>query len=51
MSKLHKDIDFLRPVEFLEQELLDIFKTKYKRKRINDKLVKVYLKMAKKNGY
>ena len=44
MPDLHKAVDFTRPVEFLEQELLDIFKTKYKGKRINDKLVKVYLK-------
>ncbi len=44
MPDLYKAADFTRPVEFLEQELLDIFKTKYKGKRINDKLVKVYLK-------
>lgn len=44
MPDLHKSVDFSRDVEFLEQELLDIFKTKYKGKRINDKLVKVYLK-------
>ena len=44
MPDLHKDVDFTRPVEFLEQELLDAFKTKYKGKRITDKLVKMYLK-------
>lgn len=44
MPDLYKDVDFTKPIEFLEQELLDIFKTKYKGKRINDKLVKVYLK-------
>ena len=44
LPEMHKKIDFTKPVEFLEQELLDIFKTKYKGKRINDKLVKVYLK-------
>ena len=44
MPDLHEKADFTRPVDFLEQELLDIFKTKYKGKHINDKLVKVYLK-------
>ena len=44
MPDLYKSVDFTRPVDFLEQELLDIFKTKYKGKHINDKLVKVYLK-------
>ncbi len=44
MPDLYKDVDFTKPIEFLEQELLDIFKTKYKGKRINDKLVKVFLK-------
>ena len=44
LPEMHKKIDFAKPIEFLEQELLDIFKTKYKGKRINDKLVKVYLK-------
>ena len=44
LPKLHKDIDYSYPPEFLEQELQELIETIGFKKRIADKLVKVRLK-------
>lgn len=42
--QIHKDIDFSRPIEFLDKELSTIVKDSEEKKRYADKLVKIYLK-------
>ena len=47
--KLYKEVDWKKPIVFLEQEFQEIIKTRYKGKQIVDKLAKLHLKNGKKS--
>lgn len=48
---IYQDVDFTKGFEFLDKELQQILKRSKSGKRIVDKLVKIFLKTAKKSGF